>query len=127
MTTMNRLATMNVTINFELPIECLGEDDIKAMSHEQRDKLRMFASDHYDEYSDLYWLIDRVDHDEFFEENIAEFREYESHMGEPDFDWDFYSDWHKDFFGYRPHFRAIPANDEERERMCEVWHRARGL
>ena len=33
----------------------------------------------------------------------ADFREYASHKNEPDFDWDFYSDWHKDLYGFRPH------------------------
>ena len=33
----------------------------------------------------------------------ADFLEYASHKNEPDFDWDFYSDWHKDLYGFRPH------------------------
>ena len=32
----------------------------------------------------------------------AELIEYASHKDEPDFDWGFYSDWHKDVYGYRP-------------------------
>lgn len=127
MTTMNRLESMNVTVDFEIPVECLTYDDIKAMSREQRHELWKFASDNYDEYSDLYWLVDEVDHDIFFEENIAQFREYESHMGEEDFDWGFYSDWHKDFFGFRPRFKVIPKDDNERRRLNEMWHRDRGL
>ena len=127
MTTMNRLATMNVTIDFALPVECMSRDDIKAMNREQREALRKIVIDDYDTYRTQFWLLDEVEDEEYYEENIQEFREYESHMNEPDFDWGFYSDWHKDMFGYRPHFRAIPANDEERQRMCETWHRARGL
>lgn len=33
----------------------------------------------------------------------ADFLEYASHKNEPDFDWDYYSDWHKDLYGFRPH------------------------
>lgn len=32
----------------------------------------------------------------------ADFLEYASHKDEADFDWDFYSDWHKDVYGFRP-------------------------
>ena len=32
MTTLNKLANINVTINFELPVECLTLDDFVAMS-----------------------------------------------------------------------------------------------
>jgi hypothetical protein len=124
---MNRLATMNVTIDFALPVECLSKDDIRAMNREQREALRKIVLDDYDEYRTQFWLLDEVEDEEYYAENIKEFREYESHMNEPDFDWDFYSDWHKDMYGYRPHFRAIPTDDNERQRMCETWHRARGL
>ena len=127
MTTTNRLNSINVTINFELPISCLAYDDIKAMDREQRAKLRTVVSDNYDEYRDQYWLLNEVEDDEYREENMEKFREYEARMNEPDFDWDYYSDWHKDMFGYRPHFRAIPTSEEERERMCDTWHKARGL
>ena len=130
MTTINKLAAMNVTINFELPMDCLDKDDIKAMNEEDRQKLRSYFFRKYDLTANedrVYWLLHEVEDEEYYEENIKEFREYESHMNEPDFDWGFYSDWHKDMFGYRPHFRAIPADDEERQRMCETWHRARGL
>lgn len=52
----------------------------------------------YATYSNLWHIED----DEYYEENIEAFREYESHYGEPDFDYGFYSDWHKDIFGFRP-------------------------
>ena len=130
MTTMNKLAELNVTVDFELPMECLSEDDIKAMSQDDRQALHKHFMNKYDLTEDedrVYWLLNEVEDEEYYEENIEEFREYESHMNEPDFDWDFYSDWHKDIFGYRPHFKAIPSDDDERQRMCRTWHEARGL
>lgn len=73
------------------------------------------------EYSVLSRLVDETWNTEFHElvystycevgiaEDVAyrnryesEFLEYASHKGEDDFDWDFYSDWHKDIYGYRP-------------------------
>ena len=32
----------------------------------------------------------------------ADFLEYASHKNEPTFNWDYYSDWHKDIYGFRP-------------------------
>ena len=127
MTTLNKLGSMGITIDCELPISCLAYDDIKAMNREQRNELRTIVSDNYDDYREQYWLLHAVEDDEYREENMEKFLEYESHMNEPDFDWDFYSDWHKDMYGYRPHFRAIPTDEESRQHMCETWHRARGL
>lgn len=53
-------------------------------------------------FDQLYWYISRLEHEQYFEHSIDDFREYCTHMDEPDFDWDFYSDWHKDLFGHRP-------------------------
>jgi len=130
MTTINRLESMDVTINFELPISCLDRDDIKAMSKADRQKLRSYFFGKYDLTDNedrVYWLLHEIEDEEYREENMDEFKKYEARMNEPDFDWDHYSDWHKDMFGYRPHFRAIPANESERQRMYETWHQARGL
>ena len=86
------------------------EDDIRAMTREERNTLdnalntilegRMCAEWHsaYEVYNTLRAIEDA----EYYAKNIDSFREYETHMGEPDFDWDFYSDWHKDMFGFRP-------------------------
>jgi len=52
--------------------------------------------------SDAFWDFDAVYDRAYRNYAMADFREYESHMNEPDFDWSFYSDWHKDIFGYRP-------------------------
>ena len=85
------------------------------------------SNDLWDACYQIFCWYNAVDDDEYREENMEAFKAYEAKMGEPDFDWDYYSDWHKDMFGYRPHFKAIPADEEERQRMCETWHRARGV
>lgn len=129
MTTMNKLAELNINVDFVIPMECLAKDDIKAMSQGDRQALHKYFMSNYDLTEDedrVFWLLHEVEDEEYYEENIEKFREYESHMNEPDFDWDFYSDWHKDMFGYRPHFKAIPVDDTARRRMCEAWHAERG-
>ena len=85
------------------------------------------SDDLWDTYYEIHCWYIAVDDDEYREENMEAFKAYEARMNEPDFDWDYYSDWHKDMFGYRPHFAAIPTTEEERQHMCEVWHRARGV
>ena len=116
-------------------------DDIKAMSKDERRALRKEAEEVmdawyyedkankalYESASACYWTINAVDDDEYREENMAEFKAYEAKMGEPDFDWDFYSDWHKDMFGYRPHFEVIPQTEEAREQLFHAFHEARWL
>ena len=52
----------------------------------------------YASYTNMREVEDR----EYYDSHIEAFRAYEAKMGEPDFDWDFYSDWHKDMFGFRP-------------------------
>ena len=51
---------------------------------------------------ELYNEMNIVEHYKYKERYEAEFLEYASHKDEPDFDWGFYSDWHKDIYGYRP-------------------------
>ena len=109
MTTMNRLATLNVTINFELPMECLTLEDFIAMGEEKLNafyqslmhKVDMQTANDLEE--SLFWEIGHYYDHKYYEDNIDAFLEYKSHMGEPNFDWDFYSDWHKDMYGFRPH------------------------
>lgn len=109
MTTMNRLATINVTIDFELPMECLTLEDFIAMGDEKLNafyqslmhKVDMQTSNDLEE--SLFWEIGHYYDHKYYEDNIDAFLEYKSHMGEPNFDWDFYSDWHKDMYGFRPH------------------------
>lgn len=108
MTTMERLATINVTINFELPTECLTIDDFIAMGDdalnaiEKRLMAKMDAHTATEDEKELYWEISAYWDNQYYYDNIDKFHEYEKHMNEPDFDWDFYSDWHKDIFGFRP-------------------------
>ena len=110
MTTMQRLATINVTINFALPLECLTVDDYAAMPDDKVDailnKLNERMLFHFEEMSeaerDAFATISWYYDEKYYHDNIDAFLEYQSHMGEPDFDWDFYSDWHKDMYGVRP-------------------------
>ena len=118
MTTINRLATLGITL--DVSEETLNDitrndafnisaDEIIAMSKDERyallkkceEVLNRQDMDDWDEayacYSEITAIMDR----EYREENMAEFKAYEAKMGQPDFDWDFYSDWHKDMFGYR--------------------------
>ena len=113
MTTMEKLATLNVTIDFSLPVQCLATADFVAMTDAELDDLyrvlmKEEEADYYGSrkmsearkrlYYDITWYYDN----KYYEDHIEAFKEYESHMGEPDFDWSFYSDWHKDMYGYRP-------------------------
>ena len=75
----------------------------------------------YEEYSKITNILD----ERWREENYEDFRKYELKMGDPDFDWGFYSDWHKDMYG--PHREIIPANDEERKEIFRDWHAQRGF
>ena len=49
-----------------------------------------------------YWNLSNENHVAYVAYAEADFLEYASHKDEPDFDWDFYSDWHKDIYGFRP-------------------------
>lgn len=108
MTTMNRLATLNVTIDFELPVECLTIDDLISMADddisviEEQIGRKMDAMTATDAEKGVYWDIQHYWHEKYYYDNIDAFHEYQSHMGEPDFDWGFYSDWHKEMYGFRP-------------------------
>lgn len=112
MTTIERLASINVTIDFALPMECYTVDDCVAMGDEECKALYSELEKHviyggaYGEATeaqeDLFWTLSAYYDHKYYLDNIEAFLEYESHMGEPDFDWDFYSDWHKDMYGFRP-------------------------
>ena len=109
------LANKGITIcvlDTDTLISVLSFDDIKGMSKEDRYELNTYIGDKLEsittadaEWNMLYGVycdINTILQNEYYYENIDAFREYESHMDEPDFDWDFYSDWHKDMYGYRP-------------------------
>ena len=55
-----------------------------------------------DWYHNAYLFLNYVEDEKYYDAHIDKFREYQKHMNEPDFDWDFYSDWYKDLFGFRP-------------------------
>lgn len=57
-----------------------------------------------DEWDSLYWELNAYEDKRYYDYAIADFREYAKHKGEPDFDWNYYSDWHKDIYGFRPHY-----------------------
>ena len=109
MTTMNKLAELNVTIDFVLPMECYSDADYDAMDRAELNTLYSELSKEYyegdycgkgmsEERIGLFYDIDNY----FSREDERKFHEYCTHMDEPDFDWGFYSDWHKDIYGYRP-------------------------
>ena len=109
MTTMSRLATINVTIDFALPFECYTYADWAAMDEKTLSDLFSMLTKKMDnmvatkQEESLYWDISCFYDQEFYNRTIDDFNEYCTHMNEPDFDWSFYSDWHKDLFGFRPH------------------------
>lgn len=64
-----------------------------------------YVNAHWDRYLEL----ERIEHQEYFKREKPNFdRFYEEHIKgktwneiDPDA-WEFYSDWHKDMYGYRP-------------------------
>lgn len=145
MTTINRLNAMGITL--DVSAETLAElaaydefnatwDEIKQMNKEERNALykkctaildQQNCDDMWHHVYECYSRLTSIEDEEYREANIEKFREYEAKMNEPDFDWGFYSDWHKDMFGYRPHYRAIPVDEAAREQMFEAFHAARGF
>lgn len=145
MTTINRLANLGITL--DVSADTLAEvsaydefdltyEEIKAMSKEEREDLYKKCTAILDGpssdiwsavYHGAYSMLTEIEDEEFREENMAEFKAYEAKMGQPDFDWGFYSDWHKDMFGYRPHYEVIPQTEEAREQLFHAFHAARGL
>ena len=123
----------------ELSKYVVAYEDIKAMNDEERRALRKMLDKALDGamYEDpngvwdvaypTYETLNYIEDEEYRERNMDAFRAYEAKMGEPDFDFGFYSDWHKDMFGYRPHYRVIPATEEEREALFHKFHAERGF
>lgn len=58
--------------------------------------------DFYNVVDKAYWDVQRAEDKQYRDYAEADFLEYASHKGEADFDWDYYSDWHKDLYGFRP-------------------------
>lgn len=62
-------------------------------------------------YMQAYWINDELVRETYREENEPKlWAFYEKHKNEPKHSedgetwWDFFSDWHKDVYGVRPHF-----------------------
>lgn len=101
-----RLANNGIFVDAsaETVVTMIGWEDLKAIGKEARHDLYAYALDRADgnEWWDVCCLVGAYNDEEYYNDNIDAFLEYESHMDEPDFDWSFYSDWHKDMYGYRP-------------------------
>ncbi len=97
-------------------------EEIKAMTKDERREVRKacekhldYVGDDWDYYYPIYETVNAVEDDEYREENEdkvrAFFKEHfegktwEEIRNNPElYDaWGYYSDWHKDCFGYRPH------------------------
>lgn len=63
---------------------------------------KTWETDFHDLVYDVYKQVSTAEHIAYRNYAEADFLEYASHKDEPNFDWDFYSDWHKDIYGFRP-------------------------
>ena len=103
---VNRLADKDIILDVSTDtlITLIGWDEVETMGKEARADLYSYALDRADDKAwwDVCGLVGRYMDNEYYNDNIDAFLEYQSHMDEDDFDWDFYSDWHKDMYGYRP-------------------------
>ncbi len=134
---------VDINFSFSKPLADWQEDnaikdEIRKMSEEDRKLLieckektmndvSEIESDKWSNAYHIYKIANEVKDEIYREENMAEFKAYEAKMHEPDFDWDYYSDWHKDMFGYRPHKEVIPKDEEEREKIYKDFHKERGF
>jgi hypothetical protein len=105
-------AIQNVKAVIKAYEELPYEDVLKVTKWDWHEMADLMDDCHYDDrfepYYDLvshyYWLESSVSSEAYRRYAEADFIEYCTHMDEPDFDWDFYSDWHKDLYGFRPHY-----------------------
>ena len=95
---------INLDASAETILTMVGWDDVRAMGKEARSALYAYALERAEDKAwwDVCGIVGSYIDEEYYNDNIDAFIEYQSHMDEPDFDWDFYSDWHKDMYGYRP-------------------------
>lgn len=95
---------IHVDASAETILTMVSWDDIKAMGKEARSALYSYALERADadEWWDVSHMVGRYIDEEYYHDNFDAFMKYKARMNEPDFDWDFYSDWHKDMYGYRP-------------------------
>lgn len=71
-------------------------ENLDRASYESR--FECFYNDCYHDY----FLLCAIEEEKYREYAEADFLEYASHKNEPNFDWGYYSDWHKDLYGFRP-------------------------
>lgn len=113
------LNTVNALVAFALnehPTLDEAREAYELVAHPMRDSLMDMAS--YHEFSDwenelidtVFWDADYIIQNSYKEDNEPKIREFFHERIEgkaweeiDSADWDFYSDWHKDVFGYRPH------------------------
>lgn len=114
----------------------MSYEELAKMSKEQRTALRekceailnlQVMGEEWDVAYACYDKIWAIEDEIYREENMDAFKAYEARMNEEDFDWGYYSDWHKDMFGYRPHYKRIPIDEADREYMFHKFHQERGL
>lgn len=85
---------------------------------------RLYVDCAYEEQRDAeeqaYWDEVEREEREYYERNIAPFRAWaKEHIWDKKSyeilaeDWDFYSDWHKDLYGFRPHGEIEWKREEE--------------
>lgn len=108
-------------------IKAMDKDARRALRRTLDEALNRYWNDYdaWDVIYPTYETLGYIEDEEYREANYATFRAYELRMGEPDFDWGMYSDWHKDMFGYRPHYEVIPQTEEEREALFHKFHTER--
>lgn len=59
-------------------------------------------TDYHSLVYNLYKEVNAIEDKLYRDYAEADFLEYAKHKNEDGFDWGFYSDWHKDIYGYRP-------------------------
>ena len=99
------------------------------MTKDQQDRLKVltqkmmsnyyFCEDFTEQDYEEYCKLERISHNEYRQREEPRLKEYFNQHFEgktweqiDKYRWDFYSDWHKDVFGYRP--RSISINAEGR-------------
>lgn len=103
---------------------------LKAMSNDERIEVRRLLEHGMQEETGLAYefayeswcVLYELEDEEYYAENIDEFNRWEEeHILSRSYDeitaedWGFYSDWHKDMFGYRPHGLLTRKREQEQK------------